>query len=288
MNNSGSTILLAIDLDDSTLIRLERSYENLKYLAERVILLYVFENLHNVSSEDERKKMVAEKDALMQQIARDINEKTGVEVRPVIQKGKAYEEILDAADSYSVDLIAMSTHTHPEDNHTHKHTLGVTTNRVIRESKVPVFTFNSNVKLRKIEKIVLPLDLTVETKQKVTNAIDLALRFDASIHVVSVLYSTKIEDIRDELEQQLQQVKTFIEEDGITVTAELIVTEGNAKALADSVLKYADGIHADLIMIMTQQEAKLVEFFIGSSAQTIIRMANVPVISIIPKELGVN
>ena len=286
MNNSNQTILLAIDLDDKTLIRLEHSYENLKYLANKVILLYVFEHLQHISSEEERKTLVFEKDTLLNKLADDIREKTGIDVRPVIQKGKAYEEILNAADSYNADLIVMSTHTHPEDNHTHKHTLGVTTNRVVRESKVPVYTFNSNVKLKKINKILLPLDLTVETKQKVTNAIDLALKFKAGINVVSVLWSTKFEDIKADLKQQLDQVKDFIKEDGIEVTAELIESEDNTKALANSVLKYADSVDADLIMIMTQQETKLVEYFIGSSAQTIIRMSNVPVMSIIPKELG--
>ncbi len=286
MNNSNQTILLAVDLDDKTLIRLEHSYENLKHLANKVILLYVFEHLQHISSEEDRKTLVFEKDTLLNKLADDIRGKTGIDVRPVIQKGKAYEEILNAADSYNADLIVMSTHTHPEDNHTHKHTLGVTTNRVVRESKVPVFTFNSNVKLKKINKILLPLDLTVETKQKVTNAIDLALKFKASINVVSVLWSTKFEDIKADLKQQLDQVKDFIKEDGIEVTAELIESEDNTKALANSVLKYADSVDADLIMIMTQQETKLVEYFIGSSAQTIIRMSNVPVMSIIPKELG--
>ena len=287
MNTSEQTVLLTVDLNDKTLFRLERSYENLKYLANKVILLYVFENLDQISDEDARKALVFEKDTMLSKIADDIRNKTELDVRPVIQKGKPYEEILNAAEAYSVDMIAMSTHTHPDDEHTHKHTMGVTTNRVVRESKVPVFTFNSNVQLQRINKILLPLDLTVETRQKVTNAIDLALRFKASIHIVSVLWSTKIEDIRAELEQQLGQVKSFIEEDGIEVTAELIETEGSKNALADSVLKYADQIEADLIMIMTQQETKLVEYFIGSSAQTIIRLANVPVMSIIPKELGV-
>jgi nucleotide-binding universal stress UspA family protein len=163
--------------------------------------------------------------------------------------------------------------------------MGTTTSRVVRESKVPVLTFNSNVLLKPFKKILLPLDLTVETKQKVTNAIDLALRFKASIAVVSVLYSTKIEDIRLELQQQLEQVKNFIKEDGIECTAKLIETEGGTKALAQSILRYSNEVNADLIMIMTQQETKLVEFFMGSSAQTLIRLSTVPVMSITPKEL---
>ena len=285
MSNSDQTVLLAIDLNDKTLGRLERSYENLKFLAGKVILLYVFENLGHISSDEERNRLVFEKDQALSTLANDIQQKTGIEVRPVIQKGKAYEEILKAADSYNAAMIAMSTHTHVEDDHTQKHTMGVTTNRVIRESKVPVFTFNSNVRLKPINKILLPLDLTVETKQKVTNAIHLALRFDADIDIVSILWST-IVDIKMDLEQQLEQVKTFIEEDGISCTAKLIQSDGGARDLAASILKYANSVDSDLILIMTQQETKLVEFFVGSAAQTIIRLSNVPVMSIIPKELG--
>jgi nucleotide-binding universal stress UspA family protein len=39
-------------------------------------------------------------------------------------------------------------------------------------------------------------------------------------------------------------------------------------------------------MIMTQTEAGLFDLFLGSSAQHIINHSEVPVMSIIPKELG--
>jgi len=60
----------------------------------------------------------------------------------------------------------------------------------------------------------------------------------------------------------------------------------HTRDLAASILKYANSVDSDLILIMTQQETKLVEFFVGSAAQTIIRLSNVPVMSIIPKELS--
>jgi nucleotide-binding universal stress UspA family protein len=286
MINTEQSVLVAIDLDDKTLWRLSRSYPNLTYLADKIILLYVFENLDRISSEEERNKMVFEKDTQLNTFAQDIRDKTGLDVRPVMQKGRAAEEILKAADSYNVDMIAMSTHSHPDENYTLDHNLGNVTNKVVREAKIPVFTFNSNVQLRKISRILLPLDLTVETKQKVTNAITLASRLEASIHVVSVYWSKHLGDIKMMLEQQLEQVRKFIEEDDIECTAELIETDGGNKTLPRAVLAYAEEIDADLIMIMTQQENRLVEFFMGSAAQTILRLATVPVMSIIPKELG--
>jgi hypothetical protein len=39
-------------------------------------------------------------------------------------------------------------------------------------------------------------------------------------------------------------------------------------------------------MIMTQQEAGMIEFFMGSRAQEFVRLSAIPVMSIAPRELG--
>lgn len=285
MKKKKQTILIAIDLDDTTLSRLEGSFPNLKYLADEVVLLYVFENLSRVS-EKEKKRLIEMKKAQLSKLADDLHEQTGLETKSVLQMGKPADEILKAAESYNANLIAMSTHSRPEDNYTMTKPLGTTTNRVVRESKIPVFTFNSNVKLRPIKNILLPLDLSVETKQKVTNAISMAKRLGATIHVASVWYDTRYDDIKEGLLGQMNSVKAFIEEGGVKCTAELIETDGGNKSLVPTLLNYAEEINADLIMIMTQQENKLMEFFLGSSAQSIIRFSKIPVMSVIPKDLG--
>jgi len=279
------TVLIAIDLEDEILTRLDTAYPNLMYLANNVILLSVIKD-QTFGSEEERTEYLNAKNAQQAAIAVSIQKKTGLSVEPVIKTGKAGQEILKAAESYDVGLIGISTHTHIDDKYTKKNAIGSTSNHVIRESKVPVFTFNSNVHLNKIEKILLPLDFTVETKQKVTNAIQLAKSLNASIAVVSVLSSTKSGSIRAQLSQQLEQVKNFIEEENITCTAQLIESKSGTKAVAQTILNFSDEVKADLIMIMTQQETKLAEFFIGSAAQTMIRLSEIPVMSIIPKDLG--
>jgi nucleotide-binding universal stress UspA family protein len=279
------TILIAVDLEDRSLTRLDRSYPNLSFLAKKVILISVLEN-HSFGSEEERDEFIASKNNQLTQIATSIQDKTGLSVDPILKIGKPAKEILKAADIFSVDLIAMSTHTHVDEKYTKRNAIGSNTNHVVRESKVPVFTFNSNVHLNKIEKILLPLDLTVETKQKVTHAIQLAKSINASIAIVSVLDSLKLGDIRSELDQQLAQVKAFIEDEKIPCTAALIESKSGPKSVATTILNYSEKVGADLIMIMTQQENKLVEFFMGSSAQTMIRLSEIPVMSIIPKDLG--
>jgi nucleotide-binding universal stress UspA family protein len=50
------------------------------------------------------------------------------------------------------------------------------------------------------------------------------------------------------------------------------------------VLKYAKKINADLIMIMTRQDSKMIDMFIDSEAITVINGSDIPVLSIRPKE----
>ncbi|NOX84516.1 MAG: universal stress protein [Chlorobi bacterium] len=286
MTNSNQTVLIAVDLEDKTLPRLERSYPNLTHLAGKVILLYVIEK-HQIDSvsEEEKSRLIKEKNEQLALFASNIEKNTNIPVMPVLQTGQPAEEILKAATSYGVDLIAMSTHTHIEDDYPEKNELGATVKKVIHQSVKPVFTFNSNVQLKKIRKILLPLDLTAETRQKVTNAIDIAHNLHASIHIVAV-FTSSYEEIRNQLEEQMVLARNFIEEAKIPVTTKLITSEKGNRHVAFRILEYADEINADLIMIMTQQETRLEQFFMGSAAQTILRFAKVPVMSIIPKDLS--
>lgn len=286
MSTPKQSVLIPIDLADETLDRFKLSYPNLRYLGDSVLLMYVFDKHTLFSSEEERSAEIFKRESQLADIADDIRTKTGLEVKHIMQSGKPSEEILSAAEAYDVSLIAISTHTYKDDSHTHTNPIGSTTNRIIRSSKVPVFSFNGNVKLQKIKKILLPLDLTVETKQKVTNAISMAKKLGASIAIVSIYYSLKYDDIKEQLEEQLKQVKDFINEANVHCTVGLIEEAGGAKMVSHAILNYAEEVNANLIMIMTQQENKIVEFFMGSSAQTMIRFSKIPVVSILPKDLG--
>jgi nucleotide-binding universal stress UspA family protein len=98
---------------------------------------------------------------------------------------------------------------------------------------------------------------------------------------VSVLL-TNDEFVVNRLTRQLDQVKKFIEEQGVDCTAEIVRDTKGGQSLSESVIDYANKSKGDLIMIMTQQEEDFTDFFIGSSAQGIINESDIPVLSIIP------
>jgi len=154
--------------------------------------------------------------------------------------------------------------------------------RVVREANVPVITIRGQKHRNGCKNIVLPLDVTKETREKVNFALELAKLGDGSaIRVVSVLFTTD-EFVVNRLTRQIQQVKTFIEKEGIECTAEIIKGIKKEQTLAASIISYAHKVEGDLIMIMTQQEQEYTYRFIGSAAQEIINTSDIPVISIIP------
>ncbi len=286
MNNT-ETILVPIDFNEQSMYALERSELTAPFLGLDIVLLYVYEEAGITASLLSKDKIDVMISAKLEEKADEIRAKTKVKVSTCIKKGKVYTEILKAAKEFNSRFILMGTNNSSENIRMDRNTIGSNTLKVVRQSSVPVITINGKEVTRFVHNILLPLDLTKETRQKVTNAIDIAKAFGAGIKVVSVLWSKDDKDIRESLLQQLDQVRWFIEEHNIRVTSELLETNGGEKKLVPTILDYVDKSgNIDLIMIMTQQENKLVEFFLGSAAQSIIRMSKVAVMTITPEEIG--
>ncbi|MCP4910183.1 MAG: universal stress protein [Bacteroidetes bacterium] len=287
MSTDPSTILVPIDFNEQSIHALERSQVTAPFLGLDIVLLYVYEEngfTSSLISSSTIDIMIQEK---LDQAAEEIIQKSRIDVTTCIRKGKVYTEILKAAEEFKSKFILMGTNNSSENIRMSKNTIGSNTLKVVRQSSIPVITINGKEVTRFVHNILLPLDLTKETRQKVTNAIDVAKAFGAGINVVSVLWSKNNKDLKEELLQQLNQVKWFIEEQNIRCESELLESSGGEKMLVPKLLEFVDlKGNIDLIMIMTQQENKLVEYFLGSAAQSIIRMSKVAVMTVTPDRIG--
>ena len=284
------TLLVPVDFNEQSLVALQQSYNLARLLQYDIVLLYVQEEkdfLNSLFSSEQKQQISEDINRKMEELAADVARATAVKVSPIVKKGKVHAKILEVAENNNSRFILMGTNDAVKSDDPARNMLGSNTSKVIRQSKVPVIAFNGKRHFNGCRSILLPLDLTKDTRQKVTYAISMAKLFGASVKVISILWEQDAAEIKQQLMGQLKQVQQFIKDAGVLCSAQLLETGNSQQAMVPAILDYAhDENDIDLIIIMTQQENRLIEFFIGSAAQQILRQSEVPVMSIIPKDLG--
>lgn len=282
MNTSVNQILIPVDFSDQSLVALDQSYNLARFYSAELTLLYVIEEGNSLarffsanSDDGVLEKKIEEK---LKELGAAVTQKHNIRVNTMIAKGSIYEKILEVAGMIKAKMIIMGT------NGTvglKKRFIGSNALRVVKESQCPVVTIKGRHPREGCKNIVLPIDLTSESRQKVNTAVELGKLYGATIRVVSVLF-TLDEFIVNRLTRQMEQVKNFIKKAGVKCTAEMIKAAKGRETLAHAVIDYANKVDADLIMIMTQQEGDITPLFIGSTAQGIINNSDVPVMSVVP------
>jgi nucleotide-binding universal stress UspA family protein len=282
MSEIENQILIPVDFSDQSYIALEQSYNLCKFYNAELTLLYVIEESGPLAKlfvapidEDTLKKEVERR---LRELAGETEKAKNIKINTMVARGSVYEKILEVADLINAKMIIMGT------NGTvglKKKFIGSNALRVVRESKCPVITLKGKHHKEGCKNIVLPIDLTAETREKVGKAIELGKLYGATIHVVSILF-TKDEFVVNKLTRQMEQAKNAIKKAGVKCTAEMIKAVHGHESLAQSVIDYSNKMDADLIMIMTQQEGAFHPLFIGSTAQGVINHSDIPVMSIVP------
>jgi nucleotide-binding universal stress UspA family protein len=285
MSSYNNHILVPIDFSEQALIALDQSYNLARLTKADITLLYVMDeehkNLFSIFGKEKKRKSEEKKyqkgmKAKLETLAKDTMTKSGVHVYTRIKTGKIYDEILDVAKELNAAFIIMGTRGQVG---LKKKFIGSNALRVVKEAHCPVITIKGKKHRSGCKYIVLPLDLTQETKEKVGKAIELANYFGSAIKLVTVV-NTDDEIIMKKLTLQMKQVESFIKKQKLVVTSEFVKNRN----VAEGVIKYAKKEKADLIMIMTQSEMDWTDLFIGPTAQEIINDSEIPVLSIHPMD----
>lgn len=277
-------ILVPIDFSPASLIALEHA----KYIARQtkatLNLLHVHETPNFSASlkrllfksDDDQKNVENSVDLDLQEIAAGLSSEYSQNVILKKTSGKIFKEIVEAAREVKADLILMGTH---GSTVTDNFAGGSNTFRVACMSQCPVISVHSDSGNRGIKNIVLPLDNSRETREKVDDTIAMAKLFNSTIHIVTVTTSHD-EVVKNRLMRVTEQVKNYIEEDKLEVVTNFFVGDN----ITELTLRYANKVNADMIVIMTEQEANLSGIFMGPSSQQMINHSYIPVMSIRPKD----
>jgi len=275
-------ILIPYDFSETAALALEHATFMGKLMKAELDLLYVMESHSFVSAissafsktkseyEDRIESSAGDK---FSTIATKIHHDTGMPVHSHVTKGKIYKTITETADKLHSDVIIMGTH---GASGFQEHVIGSNAYKVVSSAPCPVITVQTHITKIGFHDIVLPIDNSPTSRQKVTAAIEMAKYYKSVIHIAGLINSSNEETLR-KFDVKVSQVKHFIEEHEIAYTVKVL----NGEHLSTMLMDYATQINADLMVIMTDQEGGL---FMGSGAQKIVNHSKIPVMSVRPQE----
>ena len=196
-----------------------------------------------------------------------------------LRKGKVYEEISKQAKKISADLIFAGTHgiTGFE-----KYWIGSNAYRIVTHAPCPVITLRQDFKFdRSVKNILLPIDGSKQSSNKVKVTADIAEAFGAEVQVLA-LHTSKLGSLRRQVDKHLGIVKKHLDKNNINH----IISEVSTKNLTQDTIDFAAKNEVDLIAIMTEQETTQANVFLGTFARQLVNNCPVPVLSIRTSAVG--
>jgi nucleotide-binding universal stress UspA family protein len=203
-------------------------------------------------------------------------------VRTIVEEGKPFKSINRVAAENKCDTIVMGTNGASGI----EQFTGSTTTRVIKSSKIPVIAVKEKKTDPKFDHIVLPIDLTKTSRQKIDWAVKLGAKYDSTIHVIMELDEDEL--AMKKIKANLLQAESIFKKHNVKFESHLLDDRKYPDNLGQDTIKFAEEKNADLIMIMTKSEsAKLADLFVGSYAEQIVNSSQkTPVMCINPKPTG--
>jgi len=187
-----------------------------------------------------------------------------------IREGKIYREICNQAKYDDAYLIIMGSH---GVSGFEEKVIGSNAYKVVVNSPCPIITIRQKFNPIEPKRIILPIDMSKETRKKIPFVTEYALNFNSEIHILGVSDTNSV-DIKKKLTLYCNQVEDYLTEKKLNVHKEIIMNND----ITNSIIQYAVKNDAHLITIMTEQLNRLA-FWLGPTAQEIVNNSPIPVMS---------
>lgn len=226
--------------------------------------------LHVVGKESERKAAQAK----LAELAQKASASSGITVETVVKEGNIFDDIGGVAETLGAKLIFMGTHGVKG----MQHIVGSYAVKVFTNSNVPFVVVQERGIRNGYKNIVLPMDLSKESKQKLELTIRMAQYFGSKIHIF--MQHETDEFVRKAIERNTAYAKNELQRKGVEFDIQTAPEKGN---FVKQMLDYAKNSDADLIAIVNSQERGVHELLSGTSErETITNEAQIPVMVVNP------
>ena len=259
------------DFSDVSAFAIDHAVEIAKIFNHRICLLHVVSRRtpgtpRHVELQD---KLQAQADA--------ITRRTRLSVSFLLEAGSIFSAISEVADRMAAEFIVMGIH----GKKGVQHLVGSYAYKVVCSSNVPVMVVKHMHHHVGYKNIIVPIDFSRESTQKITQAILFARYFNARVRVFGFLSSTNKAKIIKK-EALLKNVTDIFKKQRIPVTTDLLVKRGID--WEEALMRFADESDADLIMIVAEKGGRIPDIFSSNSTERIIDKADVPVLTFVPRD----
>lgn len=279
-----SKILIPVDFSETSMLAIKHGAfiaqltKGDVYLLHVINAQYMAQNLFipmvNFTADNDLESKATER---ISQIANEVKTEYGVKTECIIKVGNPSAEVVSVAKEVEASLIVMGTHGYSP---LEELVIGSVALKVITKSACPTMAMSSEADHKGYNKILMPIDTSAHTRQKVNYTLEMAKKFSATVHAVALLGKGE-DDEKPAIELILHQIEKLAKEKGVNFHSDVL---SDLKNRATATINYVEKVGADLIVIMTDQDAELSGFFLGPYSQQIIHLSKVPVIAIKPEE----
>ena len=180
-------VLIPFDFSETADLALEHAVFMAKLHKAEIILVHVIESYSFTSaissafgksqSEFEEKIESTAKDKLVK-LTEKLHHDSGMKVIFRIENGKIYKKIINVAEELEVDIILMGTH---GVSGFQDFLVGSNTYRVVMGAPCPVISVQSHAKKIGFKDIVLPIDNSTSSRQKVKHCVEIAKHYNSIV-----------------------------------------------------------------------------------------------------------
>lgn len=193
----------------------------------------------------------------------------GIEMEDSVLFHKAYDGIIDESIKNDIDLIIMGS---KGTSGLEEMLVGSNTEKVVRNSEVPVLVIKQEVENFKIDNIVFASNFTINARKSFQKILDFTSVFDAQLHLLKINTIHNFETTKESSDA----IRNFVNEFDIGNYTLNIYNDISVEA---GVLNFAKVTDADVILLNTHGRSGLAHLFTGSIGEDLANHAKLPVLT---------
>ena len=246
-------LLVPTDFSDVAHSAIQHAVKFSSIINAELILLHVVETREGIESAKEK----LSKDEIIGK-----SYSSSCTINSYVRIGNIFEDIGDFAAEFGVSLIFMGTHKYSR----WQKIVGSRAIRVITSSPVPFILVQEKLMDSKgYDNIVVPLDINIETKQKLELVVKIAHYFNSEVHLITNDSTDSF--IKTKLKANQIWATKYLDSNKIKNSSHLVP---KGKTLSEGIFLLSYNVKADLIAIMNLQDDSILGLLENSFQDEII------------------